>query len=82
MIHRRDRIRRPMLEGLEWRLAPSGGPGPSPGGHHDVVDVDPGRGRDAVDHDPADHDAVDNDPADNDVQDMDEHHRGRSPGGL
>lgn len=49
-----------MLEGLEWRLAPSGGPGPS-GGHHDVVDVDPGhhRGRDAIDVDANDDDAQD-----------------------
>ena len=43
MSIRDSRRRRPVLEPMEMRLALSsmGGPGPSPGGHHDVVDNDP-----------------------------------------
>ncbi len=73
MMPRKARKTRPVLEGLEWRLAPSGGPGPS---GHDPVDVDPGPpgGHDPVDNDPADDNdngpgAVDNDPNDDDAQD-------------
>jgi hypothetical protein len=69
MKNRESRRRRPALELMEGRLAPSGGPGPS---GHDPVDIDPGHHGN-----PGGHDVVDNDPGDDDAQDAAEHHRGR-----
>jgi hypothetical protein len=52
MANRNSRRRRPTLEAMEGRLALSSmiGPGPSPGGHHDVDPPDRHHDVDPPDH--------------------------------